>query len=50
VKSHQQALEKAHSEYEKYKEFKQNELSEVEKHFLKQITDTIKKLKNKKDK
>jgi len=48
--SHQQALEKAHSEYERYKELKQNELSEVEKHFLKQITDTTKKLKNKKDK
>ena len=48
--SHPQALEKAHSEYEKYKELKLNELSEVEKHFLKQITDTTKKLKNKKDK
>ena len=48
--SHQQALQKAHSEYEKYKELKQNELSEVEKHFIKQITDTTKKLKNKKGK
>lgn len=48
--SHQQALQKAHSEYEKYKKLKQNELSEVEKHFIKQITDTTKKLKNKKDK
>jgi hypothetical protein len=48
--SHQQALQKAHSEYEKYKELKQNELSEVEKHFIKQITETTKKLKNKKDK
>ena len=48
--SHQQALKKAHSEYEKYKALKQNELSEVEKHFLEQITDTTKKLKNKKNK
>ena len=48
--SHQQALQKAHSEYEKYKKLKQNELSEVEKHFIKQIGDTTKKLKNKKDK
>lgn len=48
--SHQQALEKAHSEYAKYKELEQNKLSEVEKYFLKQITDTTKKLKNKKNK
>jgi hypothetical protein len=48
--SHKQALQKAHSEYEKYKTLKQNELSEVEKHFLEQITDTTKKLKNKKKK
>ncbi|MBI9039627.1 MAG: virulence RhuM family protein [Bacteroidales bacterium] len=48
--SNRQALEKAHSEYEKFKKQKQNELSEVEKHFLEQITDTTKKLKNKKDK
>jgi len=45
--SHKQALQKAHSEYEKYKALKKNELSEVEKHFLEQITDTTKKLKNK---
>ncbi len=48
--SHKQALQKAHSEHEKYKALKQNELSEVEKHFLEQITDTTKKLKNKKEK
>ena len=48
--SHKQALQKAHSEYEKYKALNQNELSEVEKHFLEQITDTTKKLKNKKKK
>lgn len=45
--SHQQALEKAHSEYEKYKKDKQEELSEVEKHFLEQINRTSQKLKNK---
>ncbi len=45
--SHEQALQKAHAEYEKYKELTKNELSEVEKHFLEQITDTTKKLKNK---
>ncbi|KOH42949.1 virulence RhuM family protein [Sunxiuqinia dokdonensis] len=48
--SHKQALQKAHSEYEKYKARKQNELSEVEKHFLEQISDTTKKLKSKKKK
>ena len=46
--SHQQALQKAHLEYEKYRELKNNEISEVEKHFVKQISDTTKKLKNKK--
>lgn len=48
--SHKQALQKAHSEYEKYKALKQNELSEVEKHFLEQVTDATKRLKNKKEK
>ncbi len=48
--SHEQALQKAHAEYEKYKELTKNELSEVEKHFLEQITNTTKKLKNKKRK
>ena len=46
--SHQQALEKAHSEYEKYKELVKNEISEVEKHFVEQVSKTAKKLKNKK--
>ncbi len=46
--SHQQALQKAHSEYDKYKELVKNEISEVEKHFIKQISDTTKKIKNKK--
>ncbi len=43
--SHEQALQKAHSEYEKYKKLHQNDLSEVEKHFIEQITATSKKLK-----
>jgi len=46
--SHQQALQKAHSEYEKYKELRKNEISEVEKHFIEQISYTTKKLKNRK--
>lgn len=46
--SHQQALDKAHSEYEKYKEQTKNELSNVEKDFIKQIDSTAKKLKKKK--
>jgi len=48
--SHEQALQKAHAEYEQYKELTKNELSEVEKHFLEQITVTTKKLKDKKGK
>ena len=44
--SHEQALKKAHSEYEKFKELIKNELSEVEKHFIEQINNTSKKLKN----
>jgi len=46
--SHQQALIKAYSEYEKYKELTKNELSEAEKHFVKQIETTAKKLNPKK--
>ncbi|MFN9340034.1 MAG: virulence RhuM family protein [Candidatus Kapaibacterium sp.] len=42
--SHQQALKKANAEYEKYKEKTKNELTEVEKHFVKQIESTAKKL------
>ncbi|MDR2646098.1 MAG: virulence RhuM family protein [Holosporaceae bacterium] len=38
---------KALAEYAKYKEIKANELSEVEKHFLKSIKETQKKLENK---
>jgi hypothetical protein len=46
--SHQQALKKANAEYEKYKEQTKNELSEAEKHFIKQIEATAKKLHPKK--
>ena len=45
--SHQQALDKAHMEYEKYKEQTKNELSKVEKDFIKLIDNTAKKLKKK---
>jgi hypothetical protein len=45
--SHQQALKKANAEYEKFKEQTKNELSEAEKHFIKQIETTSKKLKTK---
>ncbi|MBX2899699.1 MAG: virulence RhuM family protein [Cyclobacteriaceae bacterium] len=46
--SHQQALKKANAEYEKYKEQTKNELTEAEKHFVKQIENTAKKLNPKK--
>jgi len=46
--SHKQALRKAHLEYKKYKELRKNEISEVEKDFIKQISNTTKKLKDKK--
>ena len=46
--SHQKALDKAHIEYSKYKEQIKNELSNVEKDFIKQIDTTTKKLKKKK--
>ncbi|MGM9478791.1 virulence RhuM family protein [Pedobacter sp. GSP4] len=46
--SHQQALKKASEEYEKYKEKTKNELSIVEKDFIKQIELTAKELGNKK--
>jgi len=42
--SHQQALNKANNEYEKYKEQTKNELTEAEKHFVKQIESTANKL------
>jgi hypothetical protein len=46
--SHKQALNKAKVEYEKYQEQTKSELSAVEKHFVKQIENTAKKLANKK--
>ena len=46
--SHSQALQKAHSEYKKYKVLRKNEISVVEKDFIKQISNTTKKLKDKK--
>ena len=47
--SHKQALEKAHTEYQKFKKLRENEISEVEKHFLEQVNETEKKLKDKKN-
>lgn len=47
--SHKQALEKAHTEYQKFKKLSGNEISEVEKHFLKQVDETEKKLLDKKN-
>ena len=46
--SHVQAMEKAEKEYELYREASQNELSEVEKHFIQQIEQSAKTLNNKK--
>ena len=43
--SHKIALDKAHNEYEKYKEQTKNELSKAEKDFIKQIDVTAKKIK-----
>ncbi len=48
--SHERALEKANAEYQKYKELTKNELSEAEKHFVKQIETTAKQLNPKKPK
>ncbi len=46
--SHQQAVLKAHTEYEKYKEQTKNKLSNAENHFLEQIDKVTKELKQKK--
>lgn len=46
--SHTEALKKANTEYEKYKEKTKNELSEGEKHFVNQIENTAKEIANKK--
>ncbi len=47
--SHKNAIEKAHTEYEKYKEKTKNQLSKVEKDFIKQIDKTAKRLNKKED-
>jgi len=44
--SHKQAIEKAHTEYQKYKEVHKNELSQAEKDFIKQLESASKKLKD----
>ena len=44
--SHQLAVEKSHTEYEKYKESIKNRITQVEKDFIKQIEDSSKRLKN----
>jgi len=41
--SHQKALEKAHSEYTIYKEKTNNQISKIEKDFLKQLENNTKK-------
>lgn len=46
--SHEQALKKANSEYLKYKELHRDELSDVEKHFIKSIEGAEKTLKSRK--
>ena len=43
--SHQKAIEKAHSEYDIYKEKIKNRISQVEKDFIKQLENSTKKLK-----
>ncbi len=45
VISHQEAIEKAHSEYEVYKEKTKNRITQVEKDFIKQIENNISKIK-----
>lgn len=42
--SHQQALKKANEEFEKFKKLNSGEISEAEKHFMKQIEQTVSKL------
>ena len=43
--SHQKAIEKAHAEYEIYKDKTKNSVTQVEKDFLKQIEHKTKGLK-----
>ena len=42
--SHQKAIKRANAEFEKYKEKTKDELSQVEKHFVKHLEMTAKKL------
>lgn len=42
--SHQEAIEKAHTEYEKYKEKIKNRITQVERDFINQIEDKSKKI------
>jgi hypothetical protein len=46
--SHQQALQKANEEYEKFKEQSKNAPSQVEIHFVKHLESSAKELKGKK--
>ncbi len=48
--SHEQALQKANDEYEKFKEQAKNDPSQVEIHFVKQLESSAKELKGKKGK
>ncbi|MBA5248250.1 MAG: virulence RhuM family protein, partial [Gammaproteobacteria bacterium] len=43
--SHQQAIEKAHHEYEIYKEKTNNRITQVEKDFIKQLEGNVQNLK-----
>ena len=45
--SHQKAIEKAHGEYEIYKEKIKNRISKVEKDFIKQLDEKAKEIKRK---
>jgi hypothetical protein len=45
VISHQQAIKKAHREYEIYKEQASNRITQVEKDFIKQLERKVKDLK-----
>lgn len=46
--SHKNALDKAHKEYQTFKQQQVNELSKAEKDFIEQIDETHKELKQKK--
>jgi hypothetical protein len=45
--SHEKALEKANEEYEKYLNKTKNDLSEAEKHFIKHLEESNKKIEGK---